>query len=94
MAYVVTHLFIEKIYERTHYDDLSVLVSGMSLSLDGQRSMDPAMVHDWAGVVGNQNSFTRTEGFGAARRYLENWYEIGPLAMRDRCHDRCHGHKS
>ena len=50
----------------------------MQLSLDGERSIDPAMVDDWVRAVGNQTSFNRDEGLSAARRYLENCYEIGP----------------
>jgi hypothetical protein len=77
-AYVVTRLFLEKVFERTGYEELIVLVSGMCLSLDGERSMDPAMVHDWTGVVRERNSFTKYDAFAAARAYLDNWYAIGP----------------
>ncbi|HEY5095535.1 MAG TPA: hypothetical protein VII69_10490 [Candidatus Eremiobacteraceae bacterium] len=77
-AYVATHLFLESIYNQTRYEDLMVLVSGMSLSSDGQRSIDPAMLDDWTEVVGSRKLSTRIEAFAAARDYLVNWYEIGP----------------
>ena len=53
-------------------------MTGMQLSLDGERSIDPAMVDDWVRAVGNHTSFNRDERLSAARRFPENWYEIGP----------------
>ncbi len=78
LAYVVTHCFLRRIWERTEYEDLVVLLSGMCLSLDGERSMDPAMVYDWAKATSGEASFTRQEGFEAAKAFLQYWYEIGP----------------
>lgn len=78
MCYVVAHLFLEHTLWRTGYEDLVVLVSGMCLSSDGERSSDPAMVHDWAHVVGGRSSFNKNDAFIAVRAYLQNWYEIGP----------------
>jgi hypothetical protein len=78
VAYAVTHLFLQETLERTKYEDLIVLVTGMVLSADGERSLDPAMHHDWDGMVGLRTSFCKTEAFAVARAFLVHWYEIGP----------------
>ena len=78
MAYVVTHCFLQRIWERKKYDDLVVLLDGMCLSFDGERSMDPALVDDWAKATASKVSFTKREGFDAARTFLRYWDEIGP----------------
>lgn len=78
MTYVVAQLFFTETCARTKSEDLLTLASGMLLSLDGERSGDPAMIYDWAGVVGSRTYFTRLTGFIVTREYLENWYAIGP----------------
>ena len=78
LAYVVTHCFLRRIWERTGYEDLVVLLDGMCLSLDGERSMDPAIVYDWAKATSGKATFTRQEGFEATKVFLQYWYEIGP----------------
>lgn len=65
MTYVVARPLFEKMYERTLYEDLIVLTTGMQRGLDGERSMDPAMVGDWARAVGSQTSFNSDEGLSA-----------------------------
>jgi hypothetical protein len=77
-AYVAARLFLESMYDQTRYEDMMVLVSGMCLSSDGERSMDPAMLDDWNDVVGSRKLSTKPEAFAATRDYLVKWYEIGP----------------
>jgi hypothetical protein len=41
--------------------------------------MDPAMVSDWVSVTDGKSYFTEREGFTAAKSFLENYYNRGPL---------------
>jgi hypothetical protein len=78
ITYVVTQRFLQRIYERTQYEDVVGLLDGMCLSLDGERSMDPALVYDWGKATRGKATFTKKEGFEAAKAFLRYWYHIGP----------------
>lgn len=78
IAYIVMLRFLQKMWERTAYEDLLILLDGMCLSLDGKRSMGGALVSDWEKATGGKAMSTMEEGFGAARAFLRYWYEIGP----------------
>ncbi len=79
LSYVVMHRFLEKLWEDGN-DDLGGLLGSLCLSIDGERSMDPAMVFAWVKVTQNKSCFTEREAFAAARAFLEAYNEIGPLA--------------
>jgi hypothetical protein len=78
LAYVVMHRFLEKLWEAGNVE-LGGLLGGMCLSLDRERSMDPAMISDWRSVTDRKNSFTEREALDAARVFLTCYYNRGPL---------------
>ena len=78
LSYVLMHRFLQKLWENGN-DDLGSLLGGMCLSLDGERSMDHAMVYDWVEVTKGKQGFTDREAFVAARDFLESYYKRGAL---------------
>lgn len=49
-AYRAMFSFLEELYQRTHSDELAVLLGSLSLLDDGQPA-DPAMWHAWEQAV-------------------------------------------
>jgi hypothetical protein len=79
LSYVVMLRFLERFWEGGN-EDLGSFLGAMCLSIDGKRSMDPAMIYDWSRVTQNRGSFTEQTAFVAAKAFLADYYVRRPLA--------------